>query len=1516
MPAIDFRFTGNSDDFVRACEQVTAKVKSVTREVEASGASLDSVFSMLKSKLGALGVGIGLQQLVSQIVSVRGEFQKTAVAIETMLGSKSKANALMKEVKDIAASSPLQFTDISKTTQMMLGFNIEAEKVPGFIRAIGDISMGEAGKFQSLSLAFSQMSATGKLMGQDLLQMINAGFNPLAVMAETTGKSVAKLKEEMSEGAISAEMVQEAFIAATSAGGKFYQMSEKTAETMTGQISMLQDAIDKMFDELGQQSEGVLMGAISVTRSLVENYQKVGEVLLSLVASYGAYKTAVMLAAAAEQYGTLAKAAAVKWTNLVTLAQKAYNAALLSNPYVAAAVALGALVTAMVAFYDRETEGEKAVKRFNERLEAQKQEIDNNTSKAREYVDVMRDETSANGERTEAYNNLISLFPTLQAKYKSEGDIVRNLTQFYKDLAAAARDANAARNLTALNDARQERKDLERIKELKDKGWSDFFSPTEGNLTKQEKAELASLLNRTGFNLSDDINSRLDAARKNEQTAADEVRKDQQTARLSAVGDKDKKGAQAQAKAIRAALKRSKENGATLIDLGDGSEPMTLEQARDYASALEAQAAATRMTAKQWQAKEKADKRKAQSDAKAALETDEQLTREQYEKRQQALDAANKAAKADEAADRKAAQNAHKAAEARKKREQERLRVEEMMRENRLKEARDAEDMGLDTRQYVINAMAEGGERERKQIELDRDKEMLAIRRAYEDLRVERIEQAKKLWDAKEANNGKDFFQSEEYRYAASDDRYTQQQKDNREAAEAAATAAYERSLRERTQADAQYMLDYLKQYGTFQQTRLAIAEEYARKIAYIQRGSDSDEVKRAKTLALQQERDRTLSSMDARRLAEGIDWGTAFDGIGHVLSDIARKALAEVDEYMKTDEYKKLDADNKKAYQDLRTRLKSEVGDNPADAFNFNLWGDIAKLTDEYKASVMELRAALDEEKHWSEELAKAKEDEAKATTFQEQQDAHQRVKQAESNLLLAGSVVKGAQQRKDEKENELTDATSKAVGGMNAFASCLNTMNNGSLKGFADGVARFVTGLRGEVKGLETLGKAGGIVGAILSILDAMGDAPAEYVEKMLDNVSTALYNVLSQLPQILVKIVGGVFSGGGIIGSIFSGIASWFTGSNAEWVAEVTDTLTKSNDRLGKHIDDLRDAIDEAAGGEAIRNYQEAYEAQQQVNRQTVEILRAQMGEWGKHHSNNAYGDESWRREFNSEAQAAFKRAGVAAASVSGMSSLYALTPEQIKALRDYAPKLWEYITSVGEYDKSEYWDNVVDQAGKLEDLTEAIRENLTQTSFDSLRSSFLDTLMDMDASAQAWGENFTEMMQRALLNAALGEMLDGQLKTWYEDLADEMEKNGGTLSPAQIQKYRQEWDGFLQDGIKKRDQIAEITGYQGSNGEADASRGAFKTMSEDTGNELNGRFTALQITGEAMRQDVARGIATLQALSLTVGANGGTLAEMRDIMVTQNAHLEDISRYTRTMAQWSDTLERIAANTGRL
>lgn len=307
---------GASISTIRAVEaqlqSARAKFKALTLDAAQAGASLEmnirkgangaiAAINDLQQKLTDPIQGLtqiagvaGLGMFLNNVTKIRGQFQLMETNINTLLGGAEKGKAMMDELTEYAKVSPLDFQGTVGAAQMMLGFGIDQQKILPFMKALGDVSMGNAQRFQSLTLAFSQMSAAGKLMGQDLMQMVNAGFQPLDQLAKDTGKSIGQLKEEMSQGKISAEMVQQAFINATSEGGKFYNMSQAATATITGQMSMLGDATDLMFNDLGKQSEDAIIKVIEGATWMVENYEKVGGVLGTAIATFGIYKASAM----------------------------------------------------------------------------------------------------------------------------------------------------------------------------------------------------------------------------------------------------------------------------------------------------------------------------------------------------------------------------------------------------------------------------------------------------------------------------------------------------------------------------------------------------------------------------------------------------------------------------------------------------------------------------------------------------------------------------------------------------------------------------------------------------------------------------------------------------------------------------------------------------------------------------------------------------------------------------------------------------------------------------------------------------------------------------------------------------------------------------------------------------------------------------------------------------------------------------------------------------------------------
>lgn len=443
-----------------------ALYKDDAKEVVDSNNGIAISWKKVLAVIGGVGV---LKALGSEIIRVRGEFQAADTAIQTLLGSKEKADALMSQVREYAKISPLEFSDVTQATQMMLGFNIEAEKVPRYLQAIGDVSMGDTQRFNSLTLAFSQMSAAGKLMGQDLNQMINAGFNPLQIMADKTGKSIATLKDEMSKGAISAEMVQQAFIDATSAGGKFYNMSENASKTINGQLSMMQDAMDSVFNELGQKSEGVIIKGIQTTTSLIENYETIGKVLAGLAATYGVYRTALIASitltrswAVAARVDAAAKGIQTIMTKAQTVAQLALNAAMKANPYVLLATIVASFTATMWVLHDSTTAVEKAQKQLSKEQEEaahRKQEL---TSKTDSLISKINSETESVYSQVKAYKELIKLFPELGNVSLEE---FKNLPQDQQNKMLSS--VNEKREID--NAVKAYEADLKRIEDLKKK---------------------------------------------------------------------------------------------------------------------------------------------------------------------------------------------------------------------------------------------------------------------------------------------------------------------------------------------------------------------------------------------------------------------------------------------------------------------------------------------------------------------------------------------------------------------------------------------------------------------------------------------------------------------------------------------------------------------------------------------------------------------------------------------------------------------------------------------------------------------------------------------------------------------------------------------------------------------------------------------------------------------------------------------------------------------------------------
>lgn len=353
--------------------KMNAQLRDIANNAEDTGERMDDAFTKVGKTIGAVFATSQLIDFGKQVVNVRKEIEAYEISFRTLLGSQDKADALFGSLREFAVKTPMQLGDLAKGAQTLLGFGIEADKIMPTLKQIGDISMGNADKFNSLTLAFAQMSSSGKLMGQDLLQMINAGFNPLSIISQKTGKSIGGLKKEMEQGAISADMIADAFKTATSEGGMFYGMLEKQSEGLQGALSNLQGAWEETLNSIGERTQGVVIAGLKGATTLVENYDKLISVILGVASAYGTYRTALLATVAIDQTKRFADnirliAMFRKELGLLKAAQQAFNLTAMKNPYILLASAIAGVGVALYSFISRTDEATKKQEEFNKAL--------------------------------------------------------------------------------------------------------------------------------------------------------------------------------------------------------------------------------------------------------------------------------------------------------------------------------------------------------------------------------------------------------------------------------------------------------------------------------------------------------------------------------------------------------------------------------------------------------------------------------------------------------------------------------------------------------------------------------------------------------------------------------------------------------------------------------------------------------------------------------------------------------------------------------------------------------------------------------------------------------------------------------------------------------------------------------------------------------------------------------------------------------------------------------------------
>lgn len=1412
----------------------------VTKQVE------QAMSNMGKKLLG----GYSIKEFLSSMIRVRGEFQSMQTAIETMVG-KDMAGQLIPQIKELAKISPLTMSDMVGAEKMMLGFNIQAEDTIKYLKAISDISMGESSKFNSLTLAFSQMSAAGKLMGQDLNQMINAGFNPLQIISEKTGKSIATLKDEMSKGAVSAEMVQQAFIDATSAGGKFYNMSENASKTINGQLSMMQDALDSVFNELGTKSESVIMDGIQMTTSLIQNYETVGKILAGLVVTYGTYRTAVMLVTAAESKHTLVEIGLTNARLLARKAQLALNAAMLTNPYVALAVVIGGLATTMWAMSDSTTAAARAQKEYNGIKDAAFKKEQEHKLKIEELLTAARDESLATLTRQKSLEELRKEYPKIFEQYDIEKlkleDILKlkqkiNEEDSRRSVQGRRDDYNALKQ-TITNQRRYlqlfDNPDLRKNMSDSDKEIWKMFSGNQSYVQVREQMEKNSeLLKKYQKDMFDDNISAYKSNLKN--YSKEKLETELKLAQSSAskrngfvVNGMMVKGGDLESviSSINGALAKKK-------------SPTTYKQ--DYEKAK-----------KDW------------DDAKKKLSEIEKnkskFTSKLYEEAKKRVETTEKAYKNLGGITGSSLTKQEKAAEKQKKEQK--------------KTAEQLLSLHRQNQQDEINLMREGTEKKLKQIDLDYQKQIDAIRKQEEE------------WS--KAGNGK----------------LTDKQAQKISEAYTNAESMRDKDISDVTEgqlkAEQQALNDYLKEYGTFQQQKLAIAQEYAEKI---RKAQEENGVNSAQVKLLEKQRDVAIQNKETEAIKANIDWVTVFGEFGSMFSDMIKPALDEAKKYVRTDKFKNSDQASQKSLIDAISQMEKSLGGTSG--VNFKKLGEDVKA---YQIAEQNRISAIGIETAALERLKKSQDDYTKAQkggTESEKQAAANALETARQNADIASANVKTQTDIANQAQRNVTDTATILKASMENLLGGLQQISSGGLYNAYSGIIKTVNGFKDVIgKTSESL-KEVPIVGWILSIIDVLKDGLSDLVGGLLDAVLNAVSGIIGDVlsGDLFVTIGKSLRNGiGNILNAIsFGGFNSLFgIGGNAKEVQETIDRLTDRNETLQTAIEDLTDEMKASKGMKSVESYREAVKYQEEVNKNYLQIAKEQAGYHKSHGSWQHY--LKWTDEMLEHAR---KATGMQ--DFSGTDSLWNLTPEQMKALRSDV-WLWDIMESSGKGGYGERvtdkLDDYIEQAGKLEELTDSLYEGLIGMSFDSMYDSFISSLMDMEKSAEDFADDISKYFMQAMLSNAIGEQFSDKLRTWYDKFGEAM-KDDGTLDNNERKELMDEYMGYVDEAMKLRDELAAATGYdkisQESYSQSSSSRGFGTEMTHEDAGELSGRFTALQIAGEEIKN---QNIIQSQSLNL--------LTVKADALLSINTETRNIADDTRDLiAQSYLELVQISENTGAI
>lgn len=1253
------------------------------------------------------------------------------------------------------------------------------------------------------------------------------------------------------------------------------------------------------------------------------------------------------LAAAAGINLSNAEAVAAARTKFLTLAQKSLTAALketamatLANPYVLLAAAITSVVYAIYKFSTAASAAEIAQEAWNKSLDEFNQKVEDRKQKIKELVNTIQDASSTKLQKQLAFDELGSIAPELGKIYQSVEQLqntdlsdfnsqlnemtdrereeslkaqIRQLQGYAKALQSFSASAKVAAvqglrdnyGIEAnwslnpedkLNDSILEyitklEGELEKIQKAKD----ELSTPTEIEIKlaeseyKQSKESLDYLSN-FALAMKNDIErnptkipfdgGEADRVISELEYKADELRKEQQDHPIQFTADKQK--ALDKYQELLEDIKRWRntawKQGTFTIPVEIQFKMKKLEEETkkakgrfnyltgkyEQANKDESYAAAKKQAKIDYYAAVKAEKEAKKGSNKGWEEKKEDLDKKRkvYEKYWGPISAASNKANKAFSNDKKKVENQRKAQE----------EINEKLKELIQKNTDD-----------TISLMREGTEKKLKEIDNDYKKRLAEIGKQEAEFKKKNKEAGKK-------------------------EALTSAQSNALSKARDLATQEYNKKLDEVNREALTSMRDYLKEYGSLYQQKQAIAEEYEEKIAKAQTKGEK--------LALQQQRKKDLQAIELNTIRQNIDWGSIFGDFGAMFKDQLEPTIKKLQELSKNTS----DVNEQKTIQELISKLQGS-----ATVWDSDIFKKVSDDINTYQSAMQGYIDAQERETKAAEAVTKAQEDLAKAKKGGDKtkiDKSEVNLALAQKNLTTASDDVKKFGSTVQKATSDLQTSAQKAASQFQQLEDGLQGLTSGSLKGIgnsilgldklfggsmqkdtANTIAKGIQGLLGKdsnaakvlTQALGDSGLAGEIISAILGILDILKDGFGTLISNLMDTVFGAVTGILDDalsgdIVMKPLKSIGNNVSH--ILNTLsFGGFNSLFGGDgNAKKVNDTIERLTDRNELLQQSIEDLTDAMENSYGSKATSYYEQAYKNQQETNQNYLDIAKAQASYHGSHHSWNAY----WSG-FSSEEMEWIKKN--VKSDFNG--DLFSLSPEEMKLLRGNVA-IWEHIENTGKGNYggrlTDKLNDYIDQAGKLEELSDKMKENLTQITFDSMKESFISDLMDMNKSAQDFADDFAEMMQKALLSYSMEDLINGDLKKLYDDWAALMKAKNGQLTDADIEDFNKRYEDIVSEGMKRRDEWSKVTGFTGTSSQS-ATSGGWQSMGQETADELNGRFTALQIAGENISANMVTTVAQMETIVATGISTNGAVVEIRNMMIMTNSYLEDIVKYAK-------------------